>query len=255
MSGLPPDISHESSTNLAPSISPAREHDQVSSDLVEPHEIANQEQWRFAEQTQTLLALSDGLTPLREQDNKENIDERVQLKGADAFFHFENCIRNILTELLGFESDIRSFATASDIISSSNQLRSRLQQVVHLFRVNASDLFPDRVTKESPTDGMVSANEPHGVGVRIEEPGASTPMSGVQLHVIPDLEELPEQLGRSAEDLNLFLETLNEIPAFTEAISGLRTLGAPSNLSYWSSHLREFQGHFRYPAVQRHIND
>ncbi|KAG8932401.1 hypothetical protein FRC02_001199 [Tulasnella sp. 418] len=244
MSGLPPDILHEPSTN------PAVENDQVPSNLVELNEGANQENRRFAEQSKTLLALSEKFSTVREQDIKENIDEHIQLKGADAFFHFEICIGNIISELLGFESDIHSFATASDITSSSNQLRSRLQQVVHLFRVNASALFPDRITKELPTDGMVSAVE-----VRIGEPGASTPMSGVQLNLISDLEELPEQLGRSAEDLNSFLETLKEIPAFTEAVSGLRTLGAPSNLSYWSSHLREFQGHFRYPAVQRHIND
>ncbi|KAG8942684.1 hypothetical protein FRC03_002934, partial [Tulasnella sp. 419] len=203
----------------------------------------------------TLAAVVDELTA-HKKESRNSIDERLQSEGAKAFFRFDSRIRLMLAALLSFESEIRPLASSPNVISSSHQLRSRLLQVVQLFRVNASAVFPSQVTKESPTESVFVAAEPGVKRVRIGEPGASSMISmNAPYPITSDLEDFPQQLARLAGDLDSLLDALQDIPDSKEAVSRLRTLGAGVNLRYWSSHLQEFKGHFGYPKVQRHVND
>lgn len=60
-------------------------------------------------------------------------------------------IRQVDTELFNFENAVRSLGSSAGLICSASDLRARLQQVLHLFRENAADLFPlVKKTQEAP---------------------------------------------------------------------------------------------------------
>lgn len=54
-------------------------------------------------------------------------------------------IRQVDTELLNFGNAVRPLGSSVGLISSAYNLRVRLQQILHLFRENASEIFPEKV--------------------------------------------------------------------------------------------------------------
>lgn len=87
-----------------------------------------------------------------------------------------------------------------------------------------------------------------------------------------DAEDFPQQLEGFADDVITFLDCLNEFPEFTDegvnasitSLEGdlkassffcvvLTTVIQPAQ--YWASCLQEYEGQFKYPAVQRYLHD
>lgn len=60
--------------------------------------------------------------------------------------------------------------------------------------------------------------------------------------VSSDPESLPEELQLLAQDLNTFLECLNQIPEFTDEAVNTSVISFQGDLRYWASCLKEFKG-------------
>jgi WD repeat-containing protein 26 len=102
------------------------------------------------------------------------------------------------------------------ILSSAFHLRERLAQILFLYRENAADLFPRKishVSKDGPVDTGPSRRRRHGRAIKTKTPPHVARPSVAQ-HL--DLEFFPEQLEAFATDVATFLDCLNEFPEFTD---------------------------------------
>lgn len=53
---------------------------------------------------------------------------------------------------------------------------------------------------------------------------------------------MPDELELLAEDLNTFLECLNQIPEFNDEAVNTSVVSFQNDLKYWASCLRDFKG-------------
>jgi hypothetical protein len=70
-----------------------------------------------------------------------------------------------------------------------------------------------------------------------------------------DLEDFPNQFEALAEEVTTFVHCLNEFPEFTDEAVNTSISSFEGDLKYWASCLHNYSGQFRYPAVQRYIQD
>ncbi|EIW78840.1 hypothetical protein CONPUDRAFT_155557 [Coniophora puteana RWD-64-598 SS2] len=196
--------------------------------------------------------------PLQGDEEREspNVDERVQIAGAEAFARFERRMDSLDKELRNFANAARQLGSSSGILSSAFKLRERLTKVLFLFRENAANLFPRKVQRQSK-ESLVNPN----LMDRRRRAAAKTknfpqpPSAGLVLNESLDVETFPDQMESFAREVVVFLNCLNEFPEFTdEAVNGsIRSFEV--DLKYWASCLYEYKTQFRFPAVQRYIHD
>lgn len=122
------------------------------------------------------------------------------------------------------------------MISSSYNLRARLQQLLHLFRENASEAFPNKIKKE-PTEPLqpLSSRKKRTKFRKLAAKPRPT-------HLVSNLEEFPNQFELLAHDLVTFLHFLHDIPEFRDESLNASVLSFEADLKYWASCLKEFQG-------------
>ncbi|THH28595.1 hypothetical protein EUX98_g5601 [Antrodiella citrinella] len=221
----------------------------------------------------TLLTLLDALTelskndemigivdPLKAQqpsfeDDKDvpTVDEHLQKVGAEAFNRFQKRITNLDRELRNFANAARQLGSSVGILSSAFHLRERLAQILFLFRENAADLFPRKITRE-PREAIVNPAL-RKLRKRSQRDGAATQIVNTSAFEDIDCEDFPEQLRLFAIDVITFLDCLNEFPEFTDEAVNSSILSLEGDLKYWSSCLRAYEGQFKFPAVQRYLHD
>ncbi|EPQ52299.1 WD40 repeat-like protein [Gloeophyllum trabeum ATCC 11539] len=217
---------------------------------------------------QTLLSLLDALTELTKDedihepegkqtptydDNRDvpNVDED-QVVGAESFYKFQRRVLNLDKELRNFANSARQLGSSVGILSSSFHLRERLVQILFLFRENAADLFPRKVTRQS-RDALVNPNSRY-TRKRVKR---KAPHHIVRPAVFDNLdpEDFPAQLEMFAKDVMTFLKCLNEFPEFQDEAVNASIKALHGDLKYWASCLKAYDGQFRYPAVQRYLHD
>ncbi|EKM77352.1 hypothetical protein AGABI1DRAFT_108190 [Agaricus bisporus var. burnettii JB137-S8] len=204
------------------------------------------------------ILLEDGGVPKQpEQAAKPASDEGIspieqsaQDSDAEAFNKFSQQMNNFDQELRDFANATRPLGSSIAILSSSFHLRVRLAHVLFLYRENAADLFPRKVTRVS-RNSLNDACQPR----RIVKSLARIARPIVNEDSDIDVEDFPDQMERFAGDIKEFLDCLNEFPEFTDEAINVSILSFSSDLQYWASCLREYKGQFRTPAVQRYLHE
>lgn len=117
-------------------------------------------------------------------------------------------------QLRNFSNAARQLGSSVGILSSAFHLRERLAQITWLFRENAADLFPRKVSHQSTTESVVKPDVlPRRKRVRSKAPPhVRRPLVLEKL----DPEVFPHQFGLFAKDVITFLHCLNEFPEFTD---------------------------------------
>ncbi|CCL98725.1 uncharacterized protein FIBRA_00730 [Fibroporia radiculosa] len=220
---------------------------------------------------QTLLNLLDALQELtrdneelgsaarNEQRNLEDdrdvptVDEHIQRVGAETFDQFQRRMTKLDTELRNFANAARRLGSSVGILSSSVRLRQRLAQLLWLFRENAADLFPRKVRRQ-PREMLVDPGMHQG-GRKNRRYRAPSHVVSPTVVAKLDPEVFPEQLQALAREVITFLDCLNEFPEFNDEAVNASVLSLESDLKYWASCLKAYEGQFRYPAVQRYLHD
>ncbi|KAF6743642.1 hypothetical protein DFP72DRAFT_1020164 [Ephemerocybe angulata] len=197
-------------------------------------------------------------TPSFEDDRDvPSVDEYLQDAGAAAFNRFSRSLDALDKELRNFANAARQLGSSVAILSSGFRLRERLAQLRILYRENAADLFPRKVSHVSRDLNTI----PQPPGARRKKTKRRWGKAAHLLVPRPtvsdnlDPEDFPDHLEALAKDVKTFLNCLNEFPEFTDEGVNQSILSFEGDLMYWSSCLREYTGQFRYPAVQRYIHD
>ncbi|KAI0821946.1 WD40 repeat-like protein [Trametes gibbosa] len=230
---------------------------------------AEQQGGRGHKRKQTLLSLLDALAELSKDEELDGlipnqqpsfeddrdvptVDEHLQKVGAEAFNKFQRRVMNLDKELRNFANAARQLGSSVGILSSSYHLRGRLAQILYLFRENAADLFPRKISRQS-RESISSTNISHFRKGRRHRapPHVHNPIVMEKL----EPEDFPEQLQMFAQDVTTFLDCLNEFPEFTDEAVNSAILALEGDLKYWASCLKAYEGQFKYPAVQRYLHD
>lgn len=121
-----------------------------------------------------------------------------------------------------------------------------MAQLLHLFQLNAAELFDD-IHKDG--------SEPIWL-LRSRRKEWSTRPTEAKIRpawdIKSDPESMPDELELLAEDLNTFLECLNQIPEFSDEAVDTSVTSFQNDLKYWASCLRDFKG-TRYCRLNVHI--
>lgn len=108
------------------------------------------------------------------------------------------------------------------ILSSSFSLSGRLAQILHLFRENAADLFPQKVHRERREERPTLPTWTDTRNKRRRAP------SHVHVEDMKDPEDFPIQMELFAKDVTTFVDCLNDFPEFKDTAlnSSIRSLEA-----------------------------
>ncbi|KAH9073045.1 hypothetical protein EDB83DRAFT_2313141 [Lactarius deliciosus] len=192
-----------------------------------------------------------GQQPSFEDDGDvPSVDEHLQQVGAESFDLFQRRVNNLDKELRNFSNAARQLGSSVGIMSSAFHLRERLAQIAWLFRENAADLFPRKVSHQSTTESAVKPDViPRRKRARSKAPPhVRRPLVLEKL----DPEDFPHQLGLFARDVITFLHCLNEFPEFTDEALNASIVAFEGDLKYWASCLKVYEGeplHTLYRAV------
>ncbi|KAG2351687.1 hypothetical protein BDR07DRAFT_1500637 [Suillus spraguei] len=141
-------------------------------------------------------------------------DEQLQIAGAETFHIFQKRINSFDKELRNFGNAARQLGSSVGILSSAFRLRERLAQILFLFRDNAADLFPRKISRQQ-REFLVNPNlmdRKRKARRRKSMPGRVP----ANIEDSLDIENLPEQFENFATALMTFLKCLNEFPEFTD---------------------------------------
>lgn len=118
------------------------------------------------------------------------------------------------SQLRNFANAARQLGSSVGILSSAFRLRERLAQILFLFRDNAADLFPRKVSRQQ-REFLVNPNlmDKKRKARRRKSMPARIPAN---LEDTLDMESLPEHFESFATALTTFLKCLNEFPEFTD---------------------------------------
>lgn len=114
-------------------------------------------------------------------------------------------------QLRNFANASRQLGSSVGLLSSSFQLRNRIASVLFLFRENAADLFPRKVSRQAK-EAIVNPNNSKRRRVKHRA------LPHIARPVVPeiDAEDFPDQLAGFSRDVTNFLKSLNEFPEFTD---------------------------------------
>ncbi|CAE6461644.1 unnamed protein product, partial [Rhizoctonia solani] len=208
---------------------------------------------------QTLLALIDELTALRDEEMEREReisygltkDERMSsdAEGIERFQAFDKRIRSLDLKLQAFANAVRQLGSSVGLLNAAYHLRARLRQIQYFFRENAAELFDAIPHAPNVGTSRYSARKrgkvrKHHMAVGPENTLWST-----------EIEELPGEMENLAGDLDKFLKRLNDVPEFTDEAVNASIVAFEGDLRYRASCLREFKEQLRFVAVARYIND
>ncbi|KAF8146964.1 hypothetical protein K438DRAFT_1944325 [Mycena galopus ATCC 62051] len=188
------------------------------------------------------------------EDDKDvpTVDEHRQTAGAATFHKFQGRIEALDKQLRNFANATRQLGSSVAILSSAFHLRERIGQILFLYRENAADLFPRKITHAPQTvaDPKIKRRKTKTRGYSAP-PHVARP--AIDEHL--DLEKFPEQFEALANSIVTFGRCLNEFPEFTDESINASITSFEGDLRYWASCLQVYHGQFRYPAVQRYVHD
>ncbi|KAF5369016.1 hypothetical protein D9758_002829 [Tetrapyrgos nigripes] len=193
-------------------------------------------------QTDKEIQVNNNLPDFEDDKDVPTVDEAHQNAGAEAFNKFQRHCSNLDKELRNFSNATRQLGSSAAILSSAFHLRTHLAQISFLFQQNAANLFPRKIRQATFTSVNHSSRTLSNVSVKRRT--MPTPVVSENL----DLEHFPEQFEQLACEIRTFANSLNEFPEFTDEAVNASLSAFEDDLKYWASQ-------FRYPAVQRYIQD
>ncbi|CAE6472842.1 unnamed protein product [Rhizoctonia solani] len=207
---------------------------------------------------QTLLALIDELTELRDEELEREReisygltkDERTSsdTEGIERFQAFDKCIRSLDLKLQSFANAVRQLGSSVGLLNAAYHLRARLRQIQYFFWENAAELFDAIPHAPNVGTSRYSARKRGKVRRHMAVGPENTLWS-------TEIEELPDEMENLATDLDKFLKRLNDVPEFTDEAVNASIVAFEGDLRYRASCLREFKDQLRFLAVARYIND
>ncbi|KAJ1301959.1 hypothetical protein OPQ81_000796 [Rhizoctonia solani] len=144
--------------------------------------------------------------PMIEDDRTYNNTE-----GIEKFRTFDECIGLLVLKLQSFENAVRQLASSAGLLNATNHLRCRLPRVQRLFQDNASGLF-DIIPRA--TD--VGFNPPNGYRRRAGSKKRNTGEAMRRSSQPVDISKFPAELELLANDLETFVDHLNDVPEFID---------------------------------------
>lgn len=136
-------------------------------------------------------------------------------------------------QLRNFSNAARQLGSSVGIMSSAFLLRERLAQIAWLFRENAADLFPRKVSHQSTTESKPDVLPRRKRARSKAPPHVRRPLVLEKL----DPEDFPHQLGLFARDVITFLHCLNEFPEFTDEALNASIVAFEGDLKVRSRHV------------------
>ncbi|CAE6405826.1 unnamed protein product [Rhizoctonia solani] len=224
-----------------------------------------------AKRKQTLLALLSELSDLRDAEDfdkevrdsapnngstialgasSETTQDTQSREGVAIFRAFDNHVSSLDYRLQSFANAVRQLGSSVGLLNATYYLRGSLIQIEYLFRENATDLFKladetqrNRESRDAPLRSAKAERERVHTGMR------------PQFKPLKEIEKLPEEMDKLAQQIHVFVNRLNDIPEFTDELVNASFVSFASDLRYRASCLREFQGQLKTTALQRYIND
>ncbi|CAE6538493.1 unnamed protein product [Rhizoctonia solani] len=212
-----------------------------------------------ARRKQNLLALLSELSDLRdamafEDSNPSNPvalgspgveAQGIQAReGLAAFRALDNQVFELTRQLQGFAGAIHPLGSSAGLINTTYHLRCSLIRVRDHFWENATHLFGE--IQRTPRQGRG--------GTKIEGNRAFVGMR-TKPQSLRDIEQLPEEMDKLAQQLHVFTHYLSDIPGFSDDLVKTSFLSFSGQLNYRASCLKEFKGQLQTVAVRRYVND
>ncbi|KAJ7461797.1 WD40 repeat-like protein [Mycena galericulata] len=185
-----------------------------------------------------------------------SVDEHRQAVGAETFNRFQSRIDHLDKQLRNFANATRQLGSSVAILSSAFHLRERIAQILFLYRENAADLFPRKIS-HATRENLETAKIKGRRKVKPVKANYTAPPHFTRPSIDEnlDLEKFPEQFEALANNIVTFGRCLNEFPEFTDEAINASITSFEGDLRYWASCLQVYHGQFRYPAVQRYVHD
>jgi WD repeat-containing protein 26 len=169
-----------------------------------------------------------------------NLDKEVNASSYLRLFH----ISSEYPQLRNFSNAARQLGSSAAILSSAFHLRTRLAQINFLYRENAANLFPRKISH---------ATHPNNNNNDSKKRQRMTPYMSVRHRAMPhiarpsisddlDLEDFPEQFEELATEVTTFVNCLNEFPEFTDEAVNASISSFEGDLKYWANCLKEYEG-------------
>ncbi|GAB1519483.1 hypothetical protein RhiTH_002551 [Rhizoctonia solani] len=173
-----------------------------------------------AKRKQTLLALLSELSDLRDAEDfdkevrdsapsngstgalgVETVQDSQSREGVAIFLAFDNHVTSLDRQLQGFANAVRQLGSSVGLLNATYYLRGSLIQIEYLFRENAADLFSEiRRKRDGSRDSPLRAT-------KAERDRVHTGMRP-QIKPLKDIEQLPEEMDRLAQQIHVFVNRL-----------------------------------------------
>ncbi|KAJ3886681.1 hypothetical protein GG344DRAFT_57010, partial [Lentinula edodes] len=142
----------------------------------------------------------------------------------------------------------RQLGSSAAILSSVFHLRSRIAHILHLYRLNAADLYPRTVR---PPIFQKSREKSSAFASARVLPHLARPVVDTSI----GLEEFPNHFKALAEEIRTFINCLNEFPEFADETVNTSLWDFENDLNYWASTLKTYEGQFRSTNIQNYMEE
>ncbi|KAF8762034.1 negative gluconeogenesis [Rhizoctonia solani] len=181
----------------------------------------------------------------------ETVQDSQSREGVAIFLAFDNHVTSLDRQLQGFANAVRQLGSSVGLLNATYYLRGSLIQIEYLFRKT-------RLTCSVRFDANeMAVVTPRRAPLRATKAERDRVHTGMRPQIKPlkDIEQLPEEMDRLAQQIHVFVNRLNDIPEFTDELVNASFISFASDLRYRASCLREFKGQLKTSALQRYIND
>ncbi|KAJ4463512.1 hypothetical protein C8J55DRAFT_309394 [Lentinula edodes] len=182
------------------------------------------------------------------RDDREAPTVDLQITGAQTFDTFRQKINNFDKELRTLSHAARQLGSSAAILSSVFHLRSRIAHILHLYRLNAADLYPRTV---KPPIFQKSREKSSAFASARVLPHLARPVVDTSI----GLEEFPKHFKALSEEIRTFINCLNEFPEFADETVNTSLWNFENDLNYWASTLKVYEGQFRSTNIQNYMEE
>lgn len=179
-----------------------------------------------------------------------NYEDPTLQESVAAFKKFEKTMYALDQSIVTFMVTAQQLESSVGPLASAIKLSGRLAKITALFHGNAAEIFPQIRSKS--VDNLRSSTIPKRYDKKAAAPSEKASLKPAI--TTPDPEILPDELFRLAIEFDDFLKHLKEFPGFMNDALTTSITTLVNDLKYRSDYLSDYQGQFRWPAVQRYIH-
>ncbi|KAG9049964.1 hypothetical protein FS837_008314 [Tulasnella sp. UAMH 9824] len=165
-------------------------------------------------------------------------DNRLQQECVDTFVAFEKRIHDLEKSISAFTRDVRPLGASSGLIFSAIGLRQRMTEIRDVFFANAASIyvaFGEKRASKVPQE------------LRVYAPAHFA-------REAKSMKEFPDLLKGLASELREFLDSLRDIPEFSDKVLTDHLDAFAAWLDYRANGLQDFGANLKTPALKRYTN-